>query len=70
VHDLEAPAERTSSGVALVAMSKSFGLRPSSRSRTAPPTTKAACPARCSSSHVRFAQRLMSSLRIACLSLP
>jgi hypothetical protein len=33
--------ERTSSGVALVAMSKSLGVRPSRRSRTAPPTTNA-----------------------------
>jgi len=34
--------ERTSSGVALVATSKSLGRMPSSRSRTAPPTTNAA----------------------------
>ena len=38
----------TSSGVALVAMSKSLGLMPSSRSRTAPPTRKALKPASCS----------------------
>jgi hypothetical protein len=50
MHDLEAPADharapehaRTSSGVASVATSKSLGSRPSSRSRTAPPTMKAA----------------------------
>jgi hypothetical protein len=51
MHDLEAPADdararrnraRTSSGVASVAISKSLGSRPSSRSRTAPPTMKAA----------------------------
>ena len=37
----------TSSGVALVATSKSFGLMPNNRSRTAPPTTKALKPACC-----------------------
>ena len=35
----------TSSGVASVATSKSFGLTPISRSRTAPPTIKALYPA-------------------------
>ncbi len=38
----------TCSGVALVAMSKSLGVIPSSRSRTAPPTTNALYPACCS----------------------
>jgi hypothetical protein len=46
VHDAKAPADDegaaeqalTCSGVALVATSKSLGRRPSSRSRTAPPT--------------------------------
>ena len=37
----------TSSGRASVAMSKSLGLMPSRRSRTAPPTTKALNPASC-----------------------
>ena len=52
VHETESPpmmyARRkrgfTCSGVASVAMSKSFGVRPSSRSRTAPPTTNALNP--------------------------
>jgi hypothetical protein len=46
MHDAEAPADDegaaeqalTCSGVASVATSKSFGRRPTSRSRTAPPT--------------------------------
>ena len=38
----------TSSGVALVATSKSLGDTPSSKSRTAPPTTKALWPDSCS----------------------
>ena len=62
--------ERTSSGVALVATSKSLGVWPCIRSRTAPPTTKAAWPARCSSSQVRRAHLLMASLRMPCLSSP
>ena len=49
VREMKAPADqpavakqrRTSSGCALVAMSKSLGCRPSSRSRTAPPTRNA-----------------------------
>src|SRR3954471_10376064 len=60
--------ERTSSGVALVATSKSLGRMPSSKSRTAPPTTKAEYPARCSSSHVLRAQRLICSRWMVCLS--
>ena len=59
-------SSRTSSGVASVAMSKSLGLRPSSRSRTAPPTTKAANPWRCSVWVVRSAHELIASRPMPC----
>ena len=63
VHDAKAPADDegaaeqllTCSGVALVATSKSFGRRPSSRSRTAPPTMKASKPGFLQASVTRIA---------------
>ena len=48
----------TCSGRASVAMSKSFGVMPSSRSRTAPPTTKAEKPASRSAAHTLAADGL------------
>jgi len=56
----------TCSGVASVATSKSFGTIPSSRSRTAPPTRYARCPAACSTSHVRSAERDTVARSIPC----
>ena len=56
----------TSSGVASVATSKSFGFTPSSMSRTAPPTTYALNPRRWSASHVLIACQATISGRIPC----
>lgn len=54
-------ARRISSGVASVATSKSLGSAPISRSRTAPPTTKALWPCCCSPSQTRRLPVLMRS---------
>ena len=60
----------TCSGVASVAMSKSFGFTPSSRSRTAPPTTKALKPASCSDEVTRIAFDDTSFGSIPCSAAP
>ena len=56
----------TSSGVASVAISKSFGLKPNIKSRTAPPTIYALKPAFCKPSQVFSAAWLISFLSILC----
>ena len=55
------------SGVASVATSKSFGLPPNRRSRTAPPTTKAANPWLCNVCVTRSAHGLIASRAMRCL---
>src|SRR5687768_1896835 len=57
---------RTSSGVALVATSKSLGTRFKSKSRTAPPTTNAAKPLACKVSVTLNAQALIRSRDTPC----
>jgi len=56
------------SGRASVAMSKSLGVMPSSRSRTAPPTTYAEKPASRSTAHTLAAAGLMDSRAMPCFS--
>ena len=59
---------RTSSGVAFVATSKSFGSSPSIRSRAAPPTMKAAYPASCKPEVTFSAHGLIWSRAMPCCS--